>query len=87
MGGAILARSAGALALAGCGSSGPATGTGADHSTVVDVVAAENRYGSVALQAGGRYVELHSVESNPNTDPHSHEVSPSVAEEVSAAGW
>jgi zinc/manganese transport system substrate-binding protein len=49
------------------------------------VVAAENQYGSVASQIGGRYVGVTSVESNPNTDPHTYEISPSVAQEVGSA--
>ena len=51
----------------------------------IAVVAAENEYGNVAAQIGGKDVSVISVESNPNTDPHSYEVSPSVAEEVAGA--
>jgi zinc/manganese transport system substrate-binding protein len=54
-------------------------------SGTISVVAAENTYGDVAAQIGGIYVRVTSVENNPNTDPHSYEVSPSVAEAVSAA--
>jgi hypothetical protein len=52
---------------------------------VIRVVAAENEYGNVAAQIGGKYVSVTSVESNPNTDPHTYEVSPGVAQAVSAA--
>lgn len=51
----------------------------------IAVVAAENQYGNVASQIGGRDVSVTSVESNPNTDPHTYEVSPSVAQAVGAA--
>jgi zinc/manganese transport system substrate-binding protein len=51
----------------------------------IAVVAAENEYGNVAAQIGGKDVSVTSIESNPNTDPHTYEVSPSVAEEVGAA--
>ena len=51
----------------------------------IAVVAAENQYGNVAAQVGGKDVSVTSIESNPNTDPHTYEVSPSVAEEVGAA--
>lgn len=71
---------AGTLVLGGCGSS-PATGAGGK----VAVVAAEDTYGNVAAQIGGRYVSVTSVESNPNTDPHTYEVTPGVAEAVSSA--
>jgi len=51
----------------------------------IAVVAAENEYGNVAAQIGGRDVTVTSVQSNPNTDPHTYEISPSVAQEVGAA--
>jgi zinc/manganese transport system substrate-binding protein len=54
-------------------------------SGTIAVVAAENEYGNVAAQIGGKDVSVTSVESNPNTDPHTYEVSPSVAQDVAAA--
>jgi zinc/manganese transport system substrate-binding protein len=69
-------------ALTACGPSA----TAVSSKGVVSVVAAENEYGNVAAQIGGRYVQVSSVESNPNTDPHTYEVSPSVASEVAGAG-
>jgi len=67
-----------ARTAAGAGAAGPGVGR-------IAVVAAENQYGNVASQVGGRYVAVSSVESNPNTDPHSYEVSPGVAQAVSSA--
>jgi zinc/manganese transport system substrate-binding protein len=73
--------SLGALTLtAGCG----ATSTPARSGSIA-VVAAENEYGNVAAQIGGTDVSVTSVESNPNTDPHTYEVSPRVAQEIGAA--
>jgi zinc/manganese transport system substrate-binding protein len=72
------------LVLASCGSTSPAPAIKA-AGTVIRVVAAENEYGNVAAQIGGRYVSVLSVESDPNTDPHTYEVSPGIAEAVSAA--
>jgi zinc/manganese transport system substrate-binding protein len=69
------------LLLAACGSS-----SGSSSGGKVSIVAAENEYGNVASQIGGQYVQVTSVESNPNTDPHTYEVSPNVAKEVSQAG-
>ncbi|MFZ0180262.1 MAG: zinc ABC transporter substrate-binding protein [Candidatus Dormiibacterota bacterium] len=66
--------------VSACGATTPQTSPG-----TIAVVAAENEYGSVAAQVGGKDVSVTSVESNPNTDPHTYEVSPSVAEEVAAA--
>ncbi len=72
------------LLLVACGSP-PSDQTTTTGGTVIRVVAAENEYGNVAEQIGGRYVSVTSVESDPNTDPHTYEVSPGVAQDVSAA--
>jgi zinc/manganese transport system substrate-binding protein len=70
-----------AATLAGCGvASGDTVPAG-----VIGAVGAENQYASVIKQIGGRYVQVSAIESNPNTDPHTFEASPSVAQEVSSA--
>jgi zinc/manganese transport system substrate-binding protein len=51
----------------------------------VVAVGAESQYANVIAQIGGRYVEVSAILTNPNTDPHSFEGSPSVAGVVSAA--
>jgi zinc/manganese transport system substrate-binding protein len=86
---AILALGSMAVAAAGCGSAPPpggalAAGKSARAATVA-IVAAENEYGDVAAQIGGPYVTVYSVESNPNTDPHTYETTPSVAAKVARA--
>jgi zinc/manganese transport system substrate-binding protein len=48
-------------------------------------VGAENEYANVIGQIGGPYVRVSAIMSNPNTDPHTFESTPSVAEAVSAA--
>jgi zinc/manganese transport system substrate-binding protein len=72
-----------AVLLAGCGASvdSPITVDGA-----IVTVGAENQYANVISQVGGRYVKVTAVESDPNTDPHTFEASPRVAEAVSSAG-
>src|SRR5579863_7144964 len=76
-----MAMGIGAAALVtGCGTASFAARPG-----TIAVVAAENQYGNVASQVGGTYVSVTSVESNPNTDPHSYEVSPDVATEIGSA--
>jgi zinc/manganese transport system substrate-binding protein len=67
--------------LAGCASSTQTATTGG----AIVAVGAENQYANVIEQVGGRFVRTTAIESNPNTDPHSFEASPSVAEVVSAA--
>ncbi len=52
---------------------------------MIIAVGAENEYASVLSQVGGRYVDVSSILDNPNTDPHTFEASPQVAQEVSAA--
>lgn len=71
-----------AAAVAGCGSdSAPArTGSGS-----ILAVGAENQYANVISQIGGRYVSVAAIQSNPSTDPHSFEASPSIARTVSSA--
>jgi zinc/manganese transport system substrate-binding protein len=60
-----------AVLVAGCGRSGPAAAGSSPGK--VQVVAAENFWGSVAAQLGGEKVAVSSIIDNPNTDPHSYE--------------
>jgi zinc/manganese transport system substrate-binding protein len=39
----------------------------------------------VIAQVGGRYVRVSAIESDPNTDPHTFEASPSIARLIGAA--
>jgi zinc/manganese transport system substrate-binding protein len=75
---AVLALAA--ALLSACGPNAPATVPGK-----IAIVAAEVEYGNVASQIGGRYVTVSSIETNPNTDPHDYEVTPSVPAAVGAA--
>ncbi len=60
-----------ALSLGGCSSVGvPASATNA---APIAVIAAENFWGSIAAQLGGRHADVTSIISNPNTDPHDYE--------------
>ena len=68
------------MAVAGCGSAVASAGKGQ-----IVAVGAENEYANVISQIGGPYVVVSAIESNPNTDPHSFEASPSVARTVAAA--
>ena len=52
---------------------------------VVAAVGAENEYANVISQVGGRYLKVMAILSNPNTDPHSFEASPSVADDIASA--
>ena len=65
-------------------SAAPAAGGTARGGTIV-AVGAENEYANVISQIGGKYVSVSAIMSNPNTDPHTFEASPKVAQVVSAA--
>jgi zinc/manganese transport system substrate-binding protein len=77
----VVAAGAGASALAGCGSAEPSE---VPASGKLQVVAAENFWGSIAAQLGGQDVEVRSIIVNPNTDPHSYE--PTAANARTMAG-
>lgn len=68
------------LFTAGCGSP-----IALSQSDTVQVVAAENFYGDLARQIGGKYVTVASVLNNPNADPHEFETSSRDAIRVSIA--
>jgi zinc/manganese transport system substrate-binding protein len=57
----------------------------ASVTSTVAVVAGENEYGNVVSQIGGKYVSVYSVDSNPNTDPHTYEATPSVGQKIAKA--
>lgn len=62
------------LVLAGCSSALPNASQKTSAGThVVQVVAAENFWGSIAAQLGGNHVKVTSIIVNPNSDPHSYE--------------
>src|SRR5260221_2452269 len=42
---------------------------------LINVVAGENFWGSIAAQLGGSKVSVHSVVTDPNADPHEYESS------------
>jgi len=78
---AVLSLSVAALASA-CSSASGATHVPAG---VIVAVGAENEYANVISQVGGKYVQASAIMSNPSTDPHTFEASPSVARTVNEA--
>ncbi len=79
------------LLVAGCVGAAAAVAGGSTQAGraasggVITAVGAENEYANVISQIGGRYVSVTAIMSNPNTDPHTFEASPQVAQTVSAA--
>ncbi|MGU7772239.1 metal ABC transporter solute-binding protein, Zn/Mn family [Burkholderia sp. MR1-5-21] len=55
------------------------------QAAAVNVVAAENFYGDVVSQIGGRHVAVTSILSNPDQDPHLFEASPKTARALQQA--
>jgi zinc/manganese transport system substrate-binding protein len=65
--------------------SAPTDASASTKSSVIVAVGAENEYANVLSQIGGEYVKVSSILDDPNTDPHTFEASPSVAEEIGRA--
>lgn len=76
----------GTLALAGCSTGSPSTAP-ADPTTsrVLDVVAAENFWGSIAADLGGKQVRVTNIINSPNADPHDYEATAADGRALAAA--
>ncbi|MFC8520356.1 metal ABC transporter solute-binding protein, Zn/Mn family [Streptomyces sp. NPDC057257] len=61
-----------------------ATGSGGGSGKTIQVVAAENFWGSIASQLGGSHVKVTSIINNPDADPHDYE--PTAADARTVAG-
>jgi zinc/manganese transport system substrate-binding protein len=70
-----------AVVLGGCGGAGE----GSDGGGRLQVVAAENFWGSIAAQLGGERVAVRSIITNPGTDPHSYDPTPQDARTLAGA--
>jgi zinc/manganese transport system substrate-binding protein len=69
-----------AIGLSACSSGAPAATPG-----VLNVVAGENFWGSIASQLGGSRVSVHSIVTDPNADPHEYESSTADARDFAEA--
>jgi zinc/manganese transport system substrate-binding protein len=74
-----------ATAALGTACSARAGSTPVGSGAAITAVGAENEYANVISQIGGKYVHVTAILKNPNTDPHTFEASPGVAQEVSSA--
>jgi zinc/manganese transport system substrate-binding protein len=61
------------LLCSACGSTGNAASIATSSSTVLQVVAGENFWGSIATQLGGIHAHVNSIVTDPNADPHEYE--------------
>jgi zinc/manganese transport system substrate-binding protein len=76
-----------ALTVAGCATTAPANASSGNSGggTKINVVAAENFWGSIASQLGGDHATVTSIITNPDTDPHSYEATPADGRTMAAA--
>jgi zinc/manganese transport system substrate-binding protein len=79
-------------ALAGCATSTSGTSTAAGSSAsggaasrTIQVVAAENFWGSIAEQLGGRQVEVTDIIDSPDADPHDYEATAADGRAIAGA--
>jgi len=70
-----------ALLAAGCGGGGASAAEGGK----LNVVAAENFWGSIAAQLGGEEVAVTSIIDNPAADPHDYEPTSADAEAIAGS--
>jgi zinc/manganese transport system substrate-binding protein len=87
---AALPLAAALLASACSSSSSSPAATGGSSSAAastakITAIGAENEYADVIAQVGGQYVQVSSIMSNPDTDPHTFEASPAIAREMTSA--
>jgi zinc/manganese transport system substrate-binding protein len=80
-----------AATLLGLGASACSTAASSDSATSlggpIQVVAAENFWGSIAKQLGGSHVKVTSVINNPNADPHDYEPTAADGRSVATARY
>jgi zinc/manganese transport system substrate-binding protein len=81
---AALVAGAAVLAAAGCSTKAPSSGS-SGSSAVINVVAAENFWGSLAEQLGGSHVKVTSIINNPDADPHDYEPTAADGRAIAAA--
>ena len=78
-----------ALVGAACssGSKSSSSGAGVSGGGKIDVVVAENFWGSIAAQLGGDRVNVTSIITSPDTDPHDYEPTAQDGRELAGAQY
>ena len=61
--------------------------SGGSSNRTITVVAAENFWGSIASQIGGRHAHVMSIITNPNTDPHATSRPPPTPARSPGPSW
>ena len=73
------------VALAGCSTAPAPAAAAAASGGTLQVVAAENFWGSIAAQLGGNKVQVKSIITAPDADPHSYEATASDGRAMATA--
>ena len=84
---AVLIAAVLAAAFIGTYLSEPPPSSSNSTSSVLHVVAAENFWGSLVSQLGGTHVQVLSIVTNPNADPHEYESNTADAEAIAKANY
>src|SRR5579871_1060551 len=79
----LMALSVLLMILTGCDTPTASSASGGK----IQVVAAENFWGSIAAQVGGDHAHVTSIIVNPNTDPHDYESTPADARTMAGANY
>lgn len=75
------------LVILGIGISLYRNSTHAKKSQTINIVAAENFWGSLVSQIGGSHVKVTNIVSDPNADPHEYESNSADAREIATANY
>ena len=74
------------LAVAACGGGGTSSSSTSSGGGL-QIVAAENFWGSIVSQVGGAHVHVTNVINNPDADPHDYEPTPNDAKTIARAKY
>jgi zinc/manganese transport system substrate-binding protein len=75
------------LSFPSVGGASPTTGPTAGLAARINVVAAENFWGSIVKQLAGSHATVTSIITKPATDPHSYEATPSDSRAIAGANY
>jgi zinc/manganese transport system substrate-binding protein len=78
---------AGAVAVGAAGATAANASVHEQSSGKLEVVAAENFWGSIVKQLAGNKATVSSIISNPDTDPHTYEAKPSDVRKIASAKY
>ncbi|MEV5508132.1 metal ABC transporter solute-binding protein, Zn/Mn family [Streptomyces orinoci] len=84
---AVTATACSTASSSGSKDGGTPAASGSGPGRKIEVVAAENFWGSIAAQLGGDHAHVTSVITNPDTDPHDYEPKAADARTMAAARY